>query len=104
MKTANYNIRINPEVKSKAEATFATCGLNLSEAINVFLHMSIQWDGFPFNVRNTKLKSDTLLAMHEAEAILESYDRGTRIPRAYTNTSEMFAIMDAEDAAETDHA
>ena len=39
MKTANYNIRLDPSVKAKAEETFAGFGLNLSEAINVFLHM-----------------------------------------------------------------
>ena len=37
MKTTNYNIRIDPEIKAKAEQTFADFGLNLSEAINVFL-------------------------------------------------------------------
>lgn len=61
MKTANYNIRLDPEVKSKAEETFATFGLNLSEAINVFLHTSIIYRGFPFKVRRPN--ADLLRAM-----------------------------------------
>ena len=41
MKTTNYSIRFDPEIKKKTEETFAEFGLNLSDAINVFLHMSI---------------------------------------------------------------
>jgi addiction module RelB/DinJ family antitoxin len=52
MKTTNYNVRINPEVKAQAETTFAAFGLNLSEAINIFLHKSIMVHGLPFVVRD----------------------------------------------------
>ena len=100
MKTANYNIRLDPTVKAKAEETYAEFGLNLSEAINVFLHMSIKRAGFPFEVRNPKLNADTILAMHETEQILEEYDNGTRTQRTFTNARDMFAAMDAEDKAE----
>jgi len=100
MKTANYNIRLDPAVKAKAEETYAEFGLNLSEAINVFLHMSIKRAGFPFEVRNPKLNADTILAMQETEQILEEYGNGTRIPRTFTNARDMFAEMDAEDKAE----
>ena len=104
MKTANYNIRLDPAIKAKAEETYAEFGLNLSEAINVFLHMSIKWAGFPFEVRNPKLNAETLLAMQETESILEEYNNGTRTPRAFTNARDMFAAMDAEDEAEENDA
>jgi len=100
MKTANYNIRLDPSVKAKAEKTYAEFGLNLSEAINVFLHMSIKWAGFPFEVRNPKLNAETLMAMQETEDILADYDNGTRTPKSFTNARDMFAAMDAEDKAE----
>jgi len=102
MKTANYNIRLDPAIKSKAEETYAEFGLNLSEAINVFLHMSIKVAGFPFEVRTPKLNAETLSAMQETEQILEAYEACTRSPRAFTNAREMFAAMDAEDEAEGD--
>jgi DNA-damage-inducible protein J len=69
MKTANYNIRLDPVVKAKAEETFAEFGLNLSEAINVFLHMSIKLHGFPFEIRNPKLNVETMAAIQETEQI-----------------------------------
>ena len=103
MKTANYNIRLDPTVKAKAEETYAEFGLNLSEAINVFLHMSIKWAGFPFDVRNPKLNAETILAIQETEDILEEYNNGTRKPRTYKNAHDMFAAMDAEDEAEDDN-
>jgi len=97
MKTANYNIRLDPAIKSQAEATFAEFGLNLSEAINVFLHMAIKQQGFPFEIREPKLKSETLLAIRETEQILDEYENGTRPPRSFSNAKEMFAAMDVED-------
>ena len=100
MKTANYNIRLDPAIKVKAEETYAEFGLNLSEAINVFLHMSIKRAGFPFEIRNPKLSSETLLAMQETEQILDEYSNGSRVPKSFTNAREMFAAMDAEDEAE----
>jgi len=100
MKTANYNIRLDPVIKAKAEETYAEFGLNLSEAINVFLHMSIKLEGFPFEIRNPKLSADTVLAIQETEQILDEYDRGLRSPQVITNAREMFAAMDAEDEAE----
>jgi DNA-damage-inducible protein J len=100
MKTANYNIRLDPVIKAKAEETYAEFGLNLSEAINVFLHMSIKWAGFPFEVRNPKLNAYTALAIQETEQILAEYDVGSRTAKPFSSAREMFAAMDAED--ETD--
>jgi DNA-damage-inducible protein J len=102
MKTTNYNIRLDPIIKSKAEDTFAEFGLNLSEAINVFLHMSIKRHGFPFEIREPKLSSDTLLAIQETEQIIDEYSNGSRIPKPFSNAHEMFAAMDLEDEAEGD--
>ena len=102
MKTSNYNIRLDPVIKTKAEETFAAFGLNLSEAINVFLHMSIKQRGFPFEIREPKLNIETLLAMQETEKILEEYEIGLRVPKHFSNVREMFAAMDLEDESEGD--
>ena len=100
MKTANYNIRLDPAVKAKAEETYAEFGLNLSEAINVFLHMSIKWQGFPFEIRNPRINTQTVLAMQETEQIIDEYNNGTRTPKIFKNARDLFAAMDAEDDAE----
>ena len=100
MKTANYNIRLDPTIKTKAEETYAEFGLNLSEAINVFLHMSIKWQGFPFEIRNPKFNNQTVLAIQETEQILNEYTNGLRTPKPYTNARDMFTAMDTEDLME----
>ena len=102
MKTANYNIRLDPEIKAKAEKTFSEFGLNLSEAINVFLHMSIKHAGFPFEIRDPVLNAETLLAIQETEQIVAEYTYGTRPQKTYANANEMFSAMDLEDEAEGD--
>jgi DNA-damage-inducible protein J len=99
-KTTNYNIRLDPVIKAKAEATYADFGLNLSEAINVFLHMSIHSRGFPFDVRNPRMKTETLQAIQEAEQIAVEHKMGLRLSGLHTDAKSLFATMDAEDAAE----
>ncbi|MDR2615139.1 MAG: type II toxin-antitoxin system RelB/DinJ family antitoxin, partial [Oscillospiraceae bacterium] len=85
MKTSNYNIRLDPGVKAEAEKTFAVFGLNLSEAITVFLHKSIIERGFPFEVRETVPSAMLLQSMREADQILKDYADGTRTPPSYAS-------------------
>ena len=49
-RTAYINVRTEPDTKSGAEAVYSSFGLSLSDAINVFLNMSIMEGGFPFTV------------------------------------------------------
>ena len=100
MKTTNYSIRLDPVIKARAEETFSAFGLTLSDAINVFLHMSIKWSGFPFEVREPKLNAETLLAIQETEQIISEYKEGARTPKPFVNAHEMFAAMDLEDESE----
>jgi len=100
MKTTNYNIRLDPEIKIKAEKTFAVYGLNLSEAINVFLHTSILRRGFPFELREPRLNTETVLAVQETDQIIEEYKTGIRKPRQFTNAHDMFEFMDKEEEAD----
>ena len=50
-KTANINVRIDPEVKKEAENVFSSFGITLSDAINIFLRKSIMSGGIPFDLR-----------------------------------------------------
>jgi len=98
MKTTNYSLRLDPEVKAKAEETFAVFGLNLSDAITVFLHKSILSRGFPFDLTYHEPNAMLRASIEEANQILDEYDKGLRVP--FASAKEMFAAMDAEDAAE----
>ena len=51
MVVKSYSIQIDEEVKDKATALYANLGLTLSKAINVFLRVSLDKNGFPFPVQ-----------------------------------------------------
>ncbi len=92
MKNATYNIRLDPAVKADAEKTFAAFGLNLSEAITVFLHKAIMEQGFPFDVRSSRASDRLRAALRESEAMLADPNLKT-----YTSVEELNAALDAED-------
>lgn len=54
-KTATFQMRINPEIKSRVEAVYAQCGMTLTDAINVFIQQSLNIGGLPLLVtQNSK--------------------------------------------------
>jgi DNA-damage-inducible protein J len=50
-KTANLFMRVDPQIKAKAQTIYLRYGLSVTDAINVFLHQSINVGGFPFDLR-----------------------------------------------------
>ena len=95
MKTTNYNVRLNPEIKAKAEETFALFGMNLSEAINIFLHKSILEKGLPFSVTAPKPQYGK-----EVYERIERIESGQEEIISYPSLDAFFADMRAEDVDE----
>ena len=50
-KTANINVRIDPETKASAEQLFSSFGITVTDAINIFLHKSLMEGGLPFEMK-----------------------------------------------------
>jgi len=50
MSVSNINIRVDNEIKAKAQDVFASLGLDMTTAINVFLRQAIRQHGLPFPV------------------------------------------------------
>ena len=69
-KTAAISMRVEPSVKHDAESIFGSFGLTLADAINVFLHKSIQVGGMPFELRQPRYNSETEEAIQEAKDIM----------------------------------
>ncbi|WP_088228289.1 type II toxin-antitoxin system RelB/DinJ family antitoxin [Desulfosporosinus sp. FKB] len=63
--TTNLNIRVDEELKRKAEAIFAELGLNMSTAINIFLRYSVRYGGIPFDLRIEQPNAETLAAIDD---------------------------------------
>lgn len=47
-KTTTFQMRMNPEIKQRAEQLYASYGLNLTDAINIFIQQSLKTRGLPF--------------------------------------------------------
>ncbi|MCL2603537.1 MAG: type II toxin-antitoxin system RelB/DinJ family antitoxin [Defluviitaleaceae bacterium] len=98
MKTATYNIRIDPGVKESAEKIYSSLGLKLSDAINVFLHKSIMHYGFPFDVRYQQPNENLLNALYASERLVNEYTNGTRKPAPYNSVRDFLnEILNEED-------
>lgn len=89
-KTAAISMRVEPELKSEAESVFGSLGLSLTEAINVFLHMSVIEGGLPFEVKQPRYNVETERAIDEARNIMA----GRINTPAYESASELFSAID----------
>ncbi|MGS0764891.1 type II toxin-antitoxin system RelB/DinJ family antitoxin [Syntrophomonas curvata] len=63
--TTNLNIRVDEELKRRAEAIFAELGLNMSTAMNIFLRYCVRYGGIPFELRIEKPNAETLAAIDD---------------------------------------
>ena len=91
-KTANLNIRIDPETKSGAERLFSSFGITLTDAVNIFLRQSLMVGGLPFEMKQPRFNAATEEAMREARAIAS----GTVLAKDYASAKDLFVELDAE--------
>lgn len=87
MANTSMNIRMDAEVKRKAEELFGEIGMNMTTAINIFLKQAIRENGIPFELKVNKFNNETIEAISEGEQIIkEGKSR-------FDNADEMFAEL-----------
>ena len=69
MATAPTQIRIDSDIKKQATSLFNSLGLDMSGAVNLFLHQCVLRGGLPFSVEIPNYNKVTLDAMAEARNI-----------------------------------
>jgi DNA-damage-inducible protein J len=89
MATAPTQIRIDADIKKEAMALFSSLGLDMSGAINIFLHQCVLRGGLPFAVEMPQYSSQTLGAMAEARRISRDPD-----VKGYNTMEELKAALD----------
>lgn len=92
-KTANINVRIEPEVKQDAEKLFNSFGISVTDAINIFLRKSIMEGGFPFTIKQPRYNAETEAAIQEVRDMIS----GKIKSKTYNSTKELFEALDAEE-------
>jgi len=72
--TALIQVRVDQEIKHKADALFTDLGLDTPTAIRIFLSHSIRREGMPFEVAKPQPNAETLAAMLEGmEMVPKTY-------------------------------
>ncbi len=74
MATAPTQIRIDADIKKQASSLFKDLGLDMSTAVNLFLHQCVLRGGLPFTIEMPMYSSKTLAAMEEARRISKDPD------------------------------
>ena len=69
MATTPTQIRVDSEIKKEASTIFSALGLDMSSAVNLFLHQCVLHGGLPFSVEIPQYNKKTLEAMAEAKKI-----------------------------------
>ncbi len=90
MTTTPTQIRIEETTKKQAVELLEGLGLNLSEAVNMFLKQVILQRGLPFEVKYPEYKPEVLEAMEEAKRI----SRDSNV-KGFTNIDDLFADLDS---------
>ena len=76
---ANVNIRIDQEIKKKAEAIFKGLGLTPTSAITMFYIQTIRNNGIPFVLKLETPNKETLEAIQEVEEMEKDHSKRNRI-------------------------
>ena len=63
---SSVSFRIDTDLKNKADALFASLGLNMTTAFNMFLRQSVREGRIPFEATINVPNSDTIASMIEA--------------------------------------
>lgn len=66
LKVAEIRSRIEPDLKENATRILASCGLNVSDAVRLFLRQVVAQNGLPFEVKSPN--AITRAAMEEADS------------------------------------
>lgn len=86
-KTASISLRIEPAVKAQLEALYASFGISVTDAINIFLHTSLMEGGFPFQPKQPRYNAETEAAIQETKDILAGKVK-VKV-KSYANVKEM---------------
>lgn len=88
--TVATQVRIDRSIKEQASLLFSNLGLDMSGAINLFLHQCVLRGGIPFAVEVPRYSKQTLEAMAEARRV----SRDPKTP-SYDNMEDLKRALEA---------
>ena len=85
VQTTNISIRMDSDLKARAEHLFSELGMSISTAFNIFVRQSLREGRIPFAISLNQPNQETLAALIEAEKIASD----PTVP-GYTNLDALF--------------
>lgn len=92
-KTDTLNIRIEPQLKKDVEATLDYLGMNIADAVTIFLRQIVLTESIPFIIQKPKFSNDMLGAIVETEEMIKNPDKY----KTYNNVNELMEDLNIED-------
>lgn len=95
--TTNISIRMDSDLKQKADEFFNELGMNLSTAFNIFVRQSLREGRIPFSISLEQPNAETIAAMQETQDIID----GKIKTKSYSSAKELIEELEAEIEAES---
>ena len=95
-KTSSFQMRINPEVKSQAESIFATYGLSLTDAVNIFIQQSLNANGLPFLLSPENAEYMKAKAVQRLMAEIQSGWDSVKSDYDWVSEEEAYKLLEAD--------
>ena len=92
-RTDNINIRIEPKLKKEVEETLNELGMNITDAVTIFLKQVVMTDSIPFIIKKPSFNKETLQAIKETNEIMENPENY----KSYNNVYEMIEEIEHEE-------
>lgn len=92
MATTNISIRMDRELKNRADEFFDEVGMSMSTAVNVFIRQTLRLGKIPFNIAVDRPNEETIAAMIEGERL--AYDTSVK---GYTDLEELFRDLKGDE-------
>lgn len=92
-KTDTLNIRIEPELKKEVETILNDLGMNIADAVTIFLKQVVMTDSIPFIIKKPSFNKETLQAIKETNEIMENPENY----KSYNNVYEMIEEIEHEE-------
>ena len=89
--TTNISIRMDRELKERADEFFSEIGMSMSTAFNVFIRQTLREGRIPFHISVDRPNAETIAALLEGERL--AYDTSVK---GYSSAEELFAALDKE--------
>lgn len=92
-KTDTLNIRIEPKLKEQVEITLNDLGMNIAEAVTIFLKQVVLTDSIPFVIKKPKYNEEIIETLKEAKKIVDNPEKY----KSYNNLAEILKDINLDD-------